>query len=82
MSKEKTIGQLAKEYPDKTYLELERYRDEDRRQEAQQISGAVKDEGEEQDNPELFEKDIDYHRYWKDMYKKEHKLRQEARRRD
>jgi hypothetical protein len=36
------------------------------------------DEGEEQDNPELFKKEIDYHRYWKDMYEKEHKLRQEA----
>ena len=36
------------------------------------------DDGIEQDNPELFEKEIDYHRYWKDMYEKEHKLRQEA----
>ena len=35
-------------------------------------------DGIEQDNPELFEKEIDYHRYWKDMYEKEHKLRQEA----
>ena len=25
-----------------------------------------------------FEKEIDYHRYWKDMYEKEHKLRLEA----
>jgi len=25
-----------------------------------------------------FEKEIDYHRYWKEMYEKEHKLRQEA----
>ena len=25
-----------------------------------------------------FEKEIDYHRYWKDMYEKELKLRQEA----
>ena len=25
-----------------------------------------------------FDKEIDYHRYWKDMYDKEHKLRQEA----
>ena len=76
--KEKTIGQLAKEYPDKTYRDLERYRDSDRMQEAQQLSASVKDEGEEQDNPVLFEKEIDYHRYWKDMYDKEHKLRQEA----
>ena len=35
-------------------------------------------EGEEQDNPELFKKEIDYHRYWKDMYEKEHKLKQEV----
>ena len=33
------------------------------------------------ENEELKEnqhKEIDYHRYWKDMYEKEHKLRQEA----
>ena len=35
-------------------------------------------DGEEQDNPELFKTEIDYHRYWKDMYEKERKLRQEA----
>ena len=27
---------------------------------------------------EGFKKEIDYHRYWKNMYEKEHKLRQEA----
>jgi len=61
--------------------EMEKYRDEDRRQEAGVciIGKARKDrEGEEQDNPELFKTEIDYHRYWKDMYEKEHKLRQEA----
>ena len=79
--KEKTIGQLAKEHPDKSYRDLERYRDEDRAQEAGicVMAEARKDrEGEEQDNPVLFEKEIDYHRYWKDMYEKERKLRQEA----
>ena len=35
-------------------------------------------EGEEQDNPKLFKKEIDYHRYWKDMYENEHKLKQEV----
>ena len=30
------------------------------------------------DNVENKGKEIDYHRYWKDMYEKEHKLRQEA----
>ena len=34
MKKEKTILELAKEFPDKTYRELEKYRDEDRQQEA------------------------------------------------
>ena len=32
--KEKTIYELAKEFPQKTYAELERYRNEDRQQEA------------------------------------------------
>jgi len=37
----------------------------------------------QQENKELKEdqhkgKEIDYHRYWKDQYEKEHKLRQEA----
>ena len=37
MPKEKTIHELAKELPDKTYRELEIYRDADRQEEAQQI---------------------------------------------
>ena len=37
MSKEKTMHELAKEFPDKSYRELERYRDADRQEEAQQI---------------------------------------------
>ena len=81
MKKEKTMHELAKEFPNKTYRELEKYREEDRQQEAGAciIGEARKDrEGEEQDNPELFKTEIDYHCYWKDMYGKEHKLRQEA----
>jgi len=35
--KEKTLNELAKEFPEKTYVELEKYRDADRKQEAQQI---------------------------------------------
>ena len=103
-----SIHELAKTFPEKTYIELEKYRNEDRQDEAKQIpltdaqknlvdhiESAVeknkkrkgicvtaemrKDrEGEEQDNPELFKTEIDYHRYWKDMYEKEHKLRQEV----
>jgi hypothetical protein len=37
MPKEKTMHELAKEFPDKTYRELETYRDADRQEEAQQI---------------------------------------------
>ena len=33
----KTIHELAKEFPDKTYVELEKYRDADRREEAEQV---------------------------------------------
>jgi len=74
MNTKKTIHELAKEFPEKTYRELEKYRDADRQQEAQRIIT-------QQENEELKEdqgKEIDYHRYWKDQYDKEHKLRQEA----
>ena len=37
MKKEKTIHELAKEFPNKTYRELEKYRDADRQEEAAQI---------------------------------------------
>ena len=64
MSKEKTIHELSKEFPDKTYKELEKYRDADRREEAHQVplsesqqsqSELEPIEGEEQDNPTLWE---------------------------
>ena len=65
MSKEKTLGELSQEFPDKTYKELERYRNEDRRQEAGAcIMGEMK-----KDRGELS---------WQEKYNKEHKLRQEA----
>ena len=59
-----TMGELAKEFPEKSYRELEIYRDADRQQEAQQVplteSQQKQDdlepiEGEEQDNPTLWE---------------------------
>ena len=79
MKKEKTIHELAKEFPEKTYRELEKYRDADRIEEAIGMGhNQPPADGEAQDNPELFKTEIDYHRYWKDMYEKEHKLRQEA----
>ena len=65
MKKEKTILELAKEFPDKTYRELEKYRDEDRQQEAGAcIMGEMRKDREVTD--------------WKEKYNKEHKLRQEA----
>ena len=52
--------------------EMEKYRDEDRQQEAGAcIMGEMRKDREP-------EKEIDYHRYWKDMYEKEHQLRLEA----
>ena len=64
MSKEKTIHELVKEFPDKTYKELEKYRDADRQEEAHQVPLSESQqkqaelepiEGEEQDNPTLWQ---------------------------
>ena len=65
----KTLHELAKEFPEKTYRELEKYRDADRQQEAQQIIT-------QQENEEL--KDNQIKESWKDRYDLEHRLRQEA----
>ena len=69
----KTLHELAKEFPEKTYRQLEIYRDADRNEEAQRIFT-------QQENEELKE-DPDEVRYrinWKTQYEKEHKLKQEA----
>ena len=59
-----TIHELAKKFPEKTYRELERYRNEDRHQEAGAcIMGEMRKD-----------REID----WQEKYNKEHKLRQEA----
>ena len=65
----KTMHELAKEFPDKSYRELEKYRDADRQQEAQQIIT-------QQENEEL--KEDQHKENWKEKYEREHKLRQEA----
>ena len=65
----KTIHQLSKEFPEKTYGELEKYRNADRQEEAQQIIT-------QQENEEL--KDDQIKETWKDKYDLEHRLRQEA----
>jgi len=60
----KTLHELAKEFPDKSYRELEIYRDADRQEEAQRIIT-------QQENEELKE---DQHKEdWKEKYKKEQK---------
>ena len=65
MKKEKTMHELVKEFPNKSYRELERYRNEDRQQEAGAcIMGEMK-----KDREELV---------GKEKYNKEHRLRQEA----
>ena len=68
-NKAKTIHELTKEFPHKTYKELEKYRDADRNEEAQRIFT-------QQDNEELKENQIK--ETWKDKYDLEHRLRQEA----
>ena len=65
----KTLRELTKEFPNKTYRELEKYRDSDRNQEAQRIFT-------QQENEELKEDQIK--ETWKDKYDLEHRLRQEA----
>ena len=70
----KTLHELAKEFPNKTYRELEKYREEDRQQEA-----GVCIIGEARKDREITESD--WHPdgiTFKEKYNKEHKLRQEA----
>jgi len=72
MSKEKTMHELAKEFPNKTYRELEKYREEDRQQEAGVcIMGEARKDREESD---WFPDGVTF----QEKYEKEHKLRQEA----
>ena len=76
--KEKTIHELAKEFPEKTYRQLEIYRDADRKEEAQRIITQQENEEltESQQKQEELEpiEGVD----WEKLYEKEHKLRQEA----
>ena len=74
----KTIHELAKEFPNKTYMELEKYRDADRQEEAQRIIT-------QQENEELTESQQKQEELepiegvnWEELYKKEHELRQKA----
>ena len=74
----KTLHELAKEFPNKTYRELEKYRNADRQEEAQRIFT-------QQENEELTESQQKQEELepieginWEELYEKEHKLRQEA----
>ena len=68
----KTLGELAKEYPNKTYKELTVIQEDAR------LKGEAEVAKEKEGVKKYKTKEIDYHRYWKNMYEKEHKLRQEA----
>ena len=68
----KTLGELAKEYPNKTYKELTVIQEDAR------LKGEAEVAKEKEGVKKYKIKEIDYHRYWKNMYEKEHKLRLEA----
>ena len=76
MAIKKTMHELAKEFPEKTYRELEKYRDADRQQEAQRIITQQENEElkEDQHKDNWFPDGIPF----QEKYEKEHKLRQEA----
>jgi len=92
MTIKKTMHELAKEFPNKTYRELEKYRNADRQEEAQQI--ITQQENEELKEDQLTEsqhkqKELEpieedslhqsiHIEIWKARYEKEYKLRQEA----
>ena len=65
-----TLFEIIKENPDMTYNEASKVQEELRlkKEAGTCVTAALKKD----------RKEIDYHRYWKDMYEKEHKLRQEA----
>jgi hypothetical protein len=83
MAIKKTMHELAKEFPEKTYRELEKYRNADRQEEAQRIF--VQQENEELKEDQLTESQRKQAELepieginWEKLYQKEHKLRQEA----
>jgi len=82
-NKAKTLHELTKEFPEKTYRELEKYRDADRNEEAQRIF--IQQENEELKEDQLTESQRKQEELepiegvnWEELYNKEHKLRQEA----
>ena len=66
------LFEIMKKDPDMTYKEATKVQEDLRLKKAGVcITGALKKDLSKG-------KEIDYHRYWKDMYEREHKLRQEA----
>ena len=90
MTVKKTMHELAKEFPNKTYRELEKYRDADRNEEAQRIF--TQQENEEltesqhkqeelepiEEDRTIFDEERKKFQDYKSMYKKEYELRQQA----
>ena len=80
-NKTKLIHELAKEFPNKTFRELEKYRDADRNEEAQRITTQQEDKElteSQQKQQELEPIEDQIKETWKDKYDLEHRLRQEA----
>ena len=78
----KTIHELAKEFPKRTYGELEKYRDANREEDVIGMGhNHPPNERKEQDDPTIFDVARDNFKKelnWKEKYDKEHKLRQET----
>ena len=77
----KTIHELAKEFPNKTYRELEKYRDADRNEEAQRIITQQENEELKEDQHKdrtIFDEERKKFQDYKEMYEKEHELRQKV----
>jgi hypothetical protein len=78
MKNKKTMHELAKEFPEKTYRELEKYRNADRQEEAQRIF--VQQENEELTESQQKQEELEPIEGvdWEEIYKKEHELRKKA----
>ena len=78
LHKHETIFDLARKFPNKTYSELEKYRDADRQEEAQQIPLTESQKKQEELEPIAKGVCVTGELRKDREYEKEHKLRQEA----
>ena len=76
MKNKKTMHELCKEFPNKTYGELEKYREADRNEEAQRIFTQQENEElkEDQHKEDWFPDGVTF----QEKYEKEHELREKA----